>query len=208
MFCLGLSIARCYCCVMCLGSLPGRHWPLVPRPGHLTATPWCNTQPAPGFFVTVAAFQLTVCTNITINHDVRAIFCVLFSGGEDCATVQSTVPPAVMPKTGLSMSQEYSCLCRNNPVQTGKGLFDIMEVQLHNSIIDAFLLTFDIVETILNDIIYSILNNTCLSPSSQQLNYLNPHHQSSIYKNGTLPLESVEPPPNNHKLVQRHFWLL
>ena len=69
----------------------------------------------------------------------RAIFCVLFSGGEDCATVQSTVPPAVMPKTGLSMSQEYSCLCRNNPVQTRKGLFDIMEVQLHKSITDAFL---------------------------------------------------------------------
>ena len=69
----------------------------------------------------------------------RAIFCVLFSGGQDCATVQSTVPPAVMPKTGLSMSQEYSCLCRNNPVQTRKGLFDIMEVQLHKSITDAFL---------------------------------------------------------------------
>ena len=69
----------------------------------------------------------------------RAIFCVLFSGGEDCATVQSTVPPAVMPKTGLSMSQEYSCLCRNNPVQTRKGLFDIMEVQLHKSNTDAFL---------------------------------------------------------------------
>ena len=69
----------------------------------------------------------------------RSTFCVLFSGGQDCATVQSTVPPAVMPKTGLSMSQEYSCLCRNNPVQTRKGLFDIMEVQLHKSIINAFL---------------------------------------------------------------------